>query len=452
MKVGIIGGSGYVGLVTGAGLARKGHEVVCMDIEAEKIRLLQRGHSPIHEQGLTELIREGLRAERLFFTTELAEAVRDREVVFIAVGTPAAEDGNADLNAVLTAARELAPHLRGYTVVALKSTVPPGSSHLVKQVISRHLGPAGAEFDVVANPEFLREGTAVRDFFYPDRIVLGVSTPKAHRVMLRLYSGFGAPMVVTDPATAELTKYAANAFLALKISFINEMARLCEAVGANIHDLRHGLGTDRRIGLGHLHAGIGFGGPCLHKDLLALMRTAERYGCPSKLLADVLAVNDDQIEFLVQQLQKMIGRPLQGKVVALWGLAFKAGTSDTRNAPSLRIIRRLAGEGVRLAVYDPLVKVLPPEYEALVRHGEDPYQVARGAEALVLVTEWPEFGEVDFFRLREEMARPCVIDGRNLLLPAVMERCGFQYAGWGISGRPTAGCPEAQVLYGSVSA
>jgi len=426
MNITVIG-MGYVGIVTAACLADLGHRVVGVEKDPEKVELLNRGISPIYEVGLVDLLRK-LVGRNLQFTVEAGEAVRGSEVIFITVGTPTGEDGNADMTQVLEAASEIARNLNGYKVVVNKSTMPVGSTRMVERVIQEKA--PGEEFDVVSNPEFLREGTAVRDFMHPDRIVIGTDSPRATAVMTELYRPIKAPLFITDPASAEMIKYASNAFLATKVSFINAIANICEAVDADVKEVALGMGYDRRIGFEFLKAGPGFGGSCFPKDCRALLEIARRAGYEFYLLEGVLEVNQRQKERMVEKAERYLGS-LEGKTVAAWGLAFKANTDDVRESPALEIIRMLLDKGARVKAYDPKAmdnarKVMSgPEYV------DSALEAARDADLLMILTDWEEFRVQDFSRVREVMRGRGIIDTRNCLDPASIRRLGFEYQGVG---------------------
>lgn len=434
MHVAMIG-TGYVGLVSGACLADFGHHVTCVDVDEARIAALKHGEIPIFEPGLPELVKTNLREGRLTFTTSLREAVRAASAVFIAVGTPSRRgDGHADLTYVYGAARAIAAELEGFTVIATKSTVPIGTGDEVERII-RTARP-DADFAVVANPEFLREGAAIRDFKHPDRIVVGTDDPRARAVMAEIYRPLylnAAPILHTGRRTAELIKYAANAFLATKITFINEIADLCERVGADVQEVARGIGLDNRIGTKFLHAGPGFGGSCLPKDTLALLKTAQDQAVPLRIVEAVVAVNDARKRAMARKIAAALGS-LRDKTVAVLGLTFKPNTDDMREAPSIALITALTDMGARVRAYDPAgmeqAKAIMPDIE----YCDGPYSCAEGADALVIVTEWEQFRALDLDRLKRVMARPVMIDLRNVYRPEEMARRGFIYDS---VGRPT---------------
>ncbi|HET6439980.1 MAG TPA: UDP-glucose/GDP-mannose dehydrogenase family protein [Anaeromyxobacter sp.] len=433
MNITVIG-TGYVGLVTGTCFAESGHSVVCLDIDPKKIETLRSGGIPIYEPGLEELVRRNVREARLSFTTSYPEGMKLAEVVFIAVGTPPGETGEADLSYVLQAAAELARHMTRYTVIVNKSTVPVGSADRVSEVVSQH---SSQPFDVVSNPEFLKEGAAIDDFMRPDRVVVGVGSERARAVMAELYAPFvraEQPVLFMDVRSAELTKYAANAMLATRISFMNEMATLCERLGADVDQVRRGIGSDRRIGHSFLFPGVGFGGSCFPKDIRAAMSLARHIGLDFDLLRAVERVNERQKRWLLEKAQKHFGS-LAGKTVAVWGLAFKPKTDDMREAPAITVIEGLLGNGARVKAHDPVAaEVAERLFEGRgVELAPTPYAAAEGADALLLVTEWNEFRQPDFVRLRRIMRQPVLFDGRNVWDARKARESGFTYYGVGRS-------------------
>ena len=434
MKIAMIG-SGYVGLVSGACLADFGHEVVCIDKDPDKIAALNEGRMPIYEPGLDTLVAENVRQRRLAFSTDLKPAVAQAQAVFIAVGTPSRRgDGFADLSYVYAAAREIAEALTGYAVVVTKSTVPVGTGDEVERIL-REARP-DLDVGVASNPEFLREGAAIGDFKRPDRIVIGAEDARAAAVMQEVYRPLylnQAPILLTGRRTAELTKYAANAFLATKITFINEIADLCEQVGANVQEVARGIGLDNRIGAKFLHAGPGYGGSCFPKDTLALVKTAQDYGTPVRIVETVVAVNDQRKRAMARKVIAACGGSVRGKRVALLGLTFKPDTDDMRDAPSLSIIAGLQDAGARIVAYDPEGMEQARPLLQGVAYAEDAYACAEGADALVIVTEWNAFRALDLARLKALMAAPVLVDLRNVYAPAEVERHGFDYSGIGIA-------------------
>jgi UDPglucose 6-dehydrogenase len=431
-------GSGYVGLVTGACLAEVGNDVLCVDIDPEKIKGLQAGRIPIHEPGLETLVARNAAAGRLRFLTDAAGAVAHGEALVIAVGTPPGEDGSADLSHVLAVAREIGRHLSSYRVIIDKSTVPVGTADRVAGEISKSLTERGVscEFDVVSNPEFLKEGAAVADFMKPDRVVVGSDSPRAITLMRALYAPFTRNherLIVMDARSAELTKYAANAMLATRISFMNELAGIAERVGADIEQVRQGIGSDSRIGFSFIYPGAGYGGSCFPKDVKALTRTAIEAGAEPNLLQAVEAVNDRQKDVLFNKFSGFFGSKVSGMTVALWGLAFKPNTDDMREAPSRRFLEAAWASGVSVRAYDPVAmheaeKLYPKQCAS----GElvlckSPMEAIEGAEALVVVTEWQEFRSPDFEALKTRLKQPVIFDGRNLYDPERLKSLGFRY-------------------------
>jgi UDPglucose 6-dehydrogenase len=438
MKVSVVG-TGYVGLVTGACLADLGNDVVCVDIDEQKVAGLREGRIPIHEPGLAELVVRNSAAKRLRFTTDAGEAARHGRVQFIAVGTPPDEDGSADVRHVIAAARQIGRAMDGDRVVVNKSTVPVGTAAAVAAAIAEELKARGATHraSVVSNPEFLKEGSAIDDFMRPDRIVVGSDEADATELMRRLYAPFErnhAKLMVTDVASAELIKYAANAMLATRISFMNEMALLAEKLGADIDAVRRGIGSDPRIGRDFLYAGCGYGGSCFPTDVKALVRAADRAGVPTRLLAAVDAVNAHQKRVLVERIEERFGADLAGTTFALWGLAFKPGTDDIREAPSAVVIAELTRRGARVRAYDPVaIDAARRAHGATAGLEFAPSALAalEGADALVIVTEWKEFRSPDLDAMKGAMRRAVIFDGRNILDPRQARAAGFEYTGIG---------------------
>jgi UDPglucose 6-dehydrogenase len=432
MRVAMIG-TGYVGLVSGACFAHFGHHVTCVDKDAEKIAALSRGEIPIYEPGLTELVRSNVRDHRLAFSTELAEPVATAEAVFIAVGTPSRRgDGHADLSYVYAAAREIAAALRRFTVVVTKSTVPVGTGDEVEAII-REQRP-DVDVCVVSNPEFLREGAAIRDFKHPDRIVVGTEDPRGREILAEIYRPLylnAAPILYTDRRTAELIKYASNAFLATKITFINEIADLCEKVGADVQEVARGIGLDNRIGSKFLHAGPGYGGSCFPKDALALIKTGQDHEAPLRILETVVAVNDQRKRAMARKVAAAFGGNLRGRLVAVLGLTFKPNTDDLREAPALAVITALQDMGAKVRAYDPAGMAQAQSLLSGVTYAQNAYACAENADVLVIVTEWEQFRALDLGRLKTLMAQPVVIDLRNVYPPEELRKHGFRYQGVG---------------------
>ena len=426
MKIAVIG-TGYVGLVAGACLAESGNDVVCVDNDQSKVRTLRRGKMPFYEPGLEELVRRNREEGRLTFTATLPKAVRDSAIIFIAVGTPQGEDGSADLQQVLGVAREIARAMNGYKVIVAKSTVPVGTSEKIREAVRRE---TPHPFSVVNNPEFLKQGAAVEDFMKPDRVVIGAEDPRAEEIMREVYGPFtrtGAPIMFMDCASAELSKYAANAMLATRISFMNEVANLCEAVGADVDQVRRAIGSDRRIGSSFLFPGVGYGGSCFPKDVKALVRSAKEKNYEFKILRAVESVNAHQKTRLIGKMRAHFGS-LKGKTVAIWGLAFKPRTDDMREAPSVPLIEALLNGGARVQAYDPeAIPVAKGIFGSRISFASGNYDALKGADCLAVVTEWNEFRRPDFVRMRSLMAAPVVFDGRNVYEPAQMRQYGFTY-------------------------
>jgi UDPglucose 6-dehydrogenase len=426
MKIAVVG-TGYVGLVAGACLAESGNDVICVDRDEAKIRMLRKGRMPIYEPGLEEMVNRNRQEHRLTFTTTLGKAVRDSAIIFIAVGTPQGEDGSADLQHVLGVARDIAKGMNGYTVIVNKSTVPVGTSVKVRGVVRRE---TTHPFSVVSNPEFLKQGAAIEDFMKPDRVVIGAEDPRAAELMLELYQPFtrtGAPIMVMDCASAELTKYAANAMLATRISFMNEVANVCELVGADVDQVRRAIGADRRIGTSFLFPGVGYGGSCFPKDVKAMIQFASEKSYDFKILSAVEQVNERQKMRIFTKMQAHFGS-LKGKTIGVWGLAFKPKTDDMREAPAIPLISALVDAGARVQAYDPeALKVARGIFGTKVQYVTKGYDALKAADALAIVTEWNEFRRPDFARMRKLMRSPVVFDGRNLFTPDQMKGNGFTY-------------------------
>ncbi len=433
MKLAVVG-TGYVGLVAGACLAETGHTVICVDKDQSKIDILLKGELPIYEPGLLEIVEHAVKKERLIFSTDLPSAVRESQVIFIAVGTPSDEDGSADLQHVLAVAKEIGTSMNGYKVIVDKSTVPVGTALKVHAEVAKY---TQHEFDVVSNPEFLKEGAAVEDFLRPDRVVIGADSDRAREVMQDLYAPFvrqGHPVMVMDVKSAEVTKYSANAFLAVKISFINELANFCEEVGADVTKVRIGMGSDRRIGTAFLYPGVGYGGSCFPKDVKALLKTARDNNMPLKVVEAASNVNYEQRHRFLAKIYKHFGEDLTGKRFAMWGLSFKPRTDDMREAPALTIIDELTNRGAQIDAYDPVA--LEEAARRLTNHPhrnqvnlcENQYDALKGADALLVITEWNDFRDPDFDRMKELLKTPQIIfDGRNLWEASKIRPYGFKY-------------------------
>jgi UDPglucose 6-dehydrogenase len=431
LKLSVIG-TGYVGLVVGTCFAESGNDVICVDNDVKKVRKLKKGICPIFEPGLTEFLKKNIQEKRLSFTTDLASAVKGSDIIFLALPTPQSEDGSADLQHVLAVVKQIGRAMDGYKVIVNKSTVPVGTADRVRELLAAE---TSYEFDVVSNPEFLKEGAAVNDFMKPDRIVIGSRSPRALAIMQDLYAPFvrtGNPLIIMDERSSELTKYASNSFLATKVSFMNEVADLCERVGADIDLVRKGMGTDPRIGPQFLFAGIGYGGSCFPKDVAALLNTSTTHHHEFQILSAVETVNKRQKRMIVEKVKKHFQGKLKGRVITLWGLAFKPNTDDVREAPALTIIEALLKEGAHLRVHDPeAMEEMKKTIGSSVRYFDNNYDALKGAEALLLVTEWNEFRRPDFDRMKSLMKSPVVFDGRNVYNPRIMREKGFVYYGIG---------------------
>jgi len=428
MEISIIG-AGHVGLVTGACFADLGNRVVIMDHDRARIAQLKRGRMPFFEPGLEELVKRGMADRRIRFTASVAEAVEHGLAIFICVGTPSRPNGDADLSAVEHVCRQLAKALRAYRLIVEKSTVPVETGEWMARLM-RLAVPRKVPFDVASNPEFLREGSAIDDFLHPDRVVLGVASARAKTLLLQLYKPLKAPMLVTDVKSAELIKHASNSFLALKISFINAVAHVCDRVGANVVNVADGMGLDRRIGRAFLDAGIGYGGSCFPKDVAAFIRIAEKRGYDFQLLKAVVRVNQEQRLFFVKRVTEVL-RDVRGKTIGVLGLAFKPNTDDLRDAPSLDIVRALQRDGARIRAFDPKALAQANGLFRGVIFCKDVYDTLRGADCLALLTEWNEFKELDLARIKKLMRQPVIVDGRNLYDPVALGRLGFRYVGIG---------------------
>lgn len=424
MKIGIIG-SGHVGLVTGGCFAEMGHKVVCIDSDPHKINMLKKSKTPIYEPGLTELIQKNSKAKRLTFSTNIAVAVRETEVLFVCVGTPPKDNGDADLTAVEGVSRQIAKLMTSYRLIVEKSTVPVETGEWVKRTI-KACQPRHIEFDVASNPEFLREGTAVQDFLKPDRVVVGVQSKRAEKILRELYKPLNAPILVTDIKSAELIKHASNSFLSTKISFINLVSKMCDAVGADIQQVAEGMGLDRRIGPKFLNAGIGFGGFCFPKDLSAFIRMMDKRGVDAALLKQVSEINESQKKLFIAKIDSQLWN-LKGKTLGVLGLSFKADTDDMRFAPSIDIIQALLKEGAKIKAYDPQAMPIAKEELPGISFAKDAYDAAKGADALLVLTEWSEFKDLDFAKVKKLLNRPLVFDGRNLYDRKKIEKFGFEY-------------------------
>ena len=425
-------GTGYVGLTTGACLANLGNDVICLDIDEKKIAMLNKGEMPIYEPGLKELVLRNVEEGRLRFTTETKYAIESSDIIFIAVGTPEGEDGSADLKYVLAVAESVGKYMNAYKLVVNKSTVPVGTAEKVRETIKQH---TTQDFDVCSNPEFLREGDAIRDFLSPDRVVMGVDSERAKDAMIKIYRGIvrtGNPLMVTDIKSSEMIKYASNAMLATRISFMNQVSPLCEKMGANIKEVAKGMGLDKRIGPRFLQAGVGYGGSCFPKDVKALMDTLKQNDCSSSILDAVDEVNKKQKLYVIPKIKSLLckdtqGENLEGKKVAIWGLAFKPRTDDMREAPSIVIIKELQKLGAKIKVFDPIAQEESKKHISNIEYAKTPYETVEGVDCLVLVTEWNEFRHLNFEKIKEAMAQPNIVDGRNVYEPKEMKEFGFNY-------------------------
>ncbi len=436
MKIAMIG-TGYVGLVTGTCFAESGNDVCCVDTNEKKINDLLEGNIPIYEPGLDVLVKRNFNNERLTFTTNIETAVDKSLLLFIAVGTPPDEDGSADLSHVLAVAKSIGQCMKEYKIIVDKSTVPVGTAQLVKKTIQEELDKRGVkiEFDVVSNPEFLKEGNAIDDFMKPDRVVVGCDNVRTGEIMKELYSPFvrtGKPILVMDVASAEMTKYAANAMLATKISFMNDIANLCERLGVDVAQVRQGIGSDSRIGYSFIFPGPGYGGSCFPKDVQAIVKTGEKHGYKLEILSAVESVNNRQKKVLFDKLKRRFGDELKNKTIAVWGLAFKPNTDDMREAPSIVLIKNLLAEGCKVKAYDPEAsKEAYKIFGDKIEYVNKQYSALENADALVIVTEWNEFRRPDFDKIKSLLKQPIIMDGRNLFDPKKMAEIGFEYEGIG---------------------
>ena len=434
MKLSVIG-SGYVGLVVGTCFAESGNDVICVDNDERKLRMLKKGESPIFEPGLSDLLTKNLADSRIVFTENLEKAVRGTDIIFLALPTPQSEDGSADLQHVLAVAKLIGKYMNGYKVIVNKSTVPVGTADRVRDIVAKE---TTFEFDVVSNPEFLKEGAAVNDFMKPDRIVVGSRSARALAMMEELYSPFirtGNPLIVMDERSSELTKYAANSFLATKVTFMNEIANLCEKVGADVDLVRKGMGTDARIGTQFLFAGIGYGGSCFPKDVAALLNTSNSYGHELQILQSVESANKRQKLVIPEKIKNHFKGKIKGLTVALWGLSFKPNTDDVRDAPALSIIAALLKGGATVRAHDPeAMEEMKRKIGHTVKYFDNNYECLKGADALVIATEWNDFRRPDFERMKLIMKQPVIFDGRNIYDPRVMVERGFVYYGIGRGG------------------
>ncbi|MHB8076503.1 UDP-glucose dehydrogenase family protein [Desulfosporosinus fructosivorans] len=432
MKISIIGGTGYVGLITGLGLAVHDHDVICMDGDSRKLNKLNNGELPIFEESLPELLKEATDRNKVVFTNNIKTAVRESDIIMIAVGTPESKNGDTDMSQLILALKLVAGFMNNYKTIVIKSTVPVGTCAMARMIIKDNLNHPMIPFDVVSNPEFLREGNAVRDFLKPDRIVVGVDTPESEGVMKELYSTFDAPLIFTDTRSSEMVKYACNAYLATRISFINEISEISEKVNADIHAILQGMKLDKRIGSHYLNPGPGFGGPCLAKDLKSLINFAGKANADLPLLKAVLERNGLQIKSITDYIMSEL-KDVGSKKIAVLGLSFKAGTNDTRNSPAIHLLEKLADTKTTIHVYDPVVKNLEEPLHSRVTFPENIEDTIKDADCLIVMTEWPEFKELELKAVYNMMKTPLIVDTRNIFAPDKAHNLGFQYKGIGIA-------------------
>lgn len=425
-------GTGFVGLATGVGLAELGNRVICVDIDEEKIDNLNNGHVPIYEEGLDDLIERNKKLNRIFFTTDIEEAVNLSDIIFICVGTPSRENGEVDLSQVISAIEGIGRTLNSYKIIAIKSTIPVGTLELIEDILSKKGKIKGKDYDLAVVPEFLREGKAVYDFFNPTRIVIGADKESVSKVLEEIFLPLEAPIVSTTPVVAQLIKYASNAFLAARISFINEIANICDHIGVNVRDVIEGMKYDKRIGGDYLSPGIGFGGPCLSKDLNGLIKMAESHGYQPRYLKSILEKNEQQISYVFSKLEKVLGGLNSHTEIGVLGLTFKPNTNDVRNSLSIKIIGKIKEKGVRVKAYDPRGIEEARKYISDVIFCKDLYESVKGSDALLILTAWDEFREIDLERVRYLMKSPIIIDGVNILDPNRVKRFGFIYEGIGV--------------------
>lgn len=427
MKISVIG-TGYVGLVAGTCFAESGNDVICVDKDINKIKVLKKGKTPIFEPGLEELLKKNIHEKRLTFSTDIIEAVKKSHIIFLALPTPQSEDGSADLKHVLNVAKQVGKYMDGYKVIVNKSTVPVGTAFKVRDIVSKE---TNFEFDVVSNPEFLKEGAAINDFLKPDRVIIGTSSDKARKIMADLYAPFvrtGKPVIFMDELSSELTKYAANALLATKVSFMNEIANLCERVGADVQNVRVGVGSDERIGPQFLFPGVGYGGSCFPKDIAALVKTSDNYGYNFQILKAVEKINREQKKLIVKKVLKHFDGNIKNKNIAVWGLSFKPNTDDMREAPSITIINELLKNGAKVHAHDPVAMEQAKQiFKNKIKYFKSNYDALKNVDALVIVTEWNEFRRPDFEKMAKLMKNNIIFDGRNIYNPEVMKESGFIY-------------------------
>ncbi len=431
MRVSIIGGTGYIGLVTGIGLAVKGHNVICADIDHSKIEKMKRGILPVYEDGLEALLRKAKQEGHISFTDNIHNAVTGADLLMIAVGTPEGLNGETDMNQLLNALKSIACSMDKHKTIVIKSTVPVGTNDMAAVFLKKHLKSSFQSFSLISNPEFLREGSAVKDFLNPDRIVIGTYDNDALQTMRDLYSGFDCPFIVTEPCSAEMVKYACNSYLAARISFINEIAEICEKVGADIQSVTEGMKFDKRIGGNYLNPGPGFGGPCLHKDIRSLIYFGEQSGADAGMLRAILERNEKQVENIMQYIGTAL-KSIKNKKVAVLGLSFKAGTDDTRNSPAISLIRMLTGAKYKVSVYDPKVREIEDSLKSSVMMTKSIDEASANADCIVVMTEWEEFFDMDLEALYNVMRHAYMVDARNIISPKRASKAGFQYKGIGV--------------------
>uniref|UniRef100_A0A7C3MI54 UDP-glucose 6-dehydrogenase n=1 Tax=Dictyoglomus thermophilum TaxID=14 RepID=A0A7C3MI54_DICTH len=429
-NVGIIG-TGYIGLVTALGLAEVGNRVICLDIDEEKINLLKKGISPIHEEGIEELLNRNIKEKRIFFTTDFQETIEKSEIIFICVNTPSKEDGEVDLSQVISSAKSISKFLKNRKIIAIKSTIPIGTLSKIREIFSKEGKKEGDEYELAIVPEFLREGKAVYDFFNPSRIVIGAEKDYVINSLKDLFSPFQAPMVITTPITAILIKYASNAFLAMRVSFINEIANICERFSVDVFEVIEGMKYDKRIGGEHLSPGIGFGGPCLSKDLMGLIKMAEKSGYEPDFLRAILEKNEHQVRHIVYKVKEQLSDLLYDYTISIWGLTFKPNTNDVRNSLAIKIINLLKNDGANIKAYDPYGMEEAKKIIKDVEYCNDIYEASKDSDLVLILTAWNEFKKVDFLKLKRLMKKPIIIDGVNILDPKEAKNHGFIYKGVG---------------------
>jgi UDPglucose 6-dehydrogenase len=429
-NIGIIG-TGYIGLVTSLGLSKLGNKVICMDVDEDKISLLKKGISPIYEEGITELLYESLREKRIIFTTNFEDVVKNSEILFICVNTPPKENGEVDLSQVISSTKSIAKFIERRKIIAIKSTIPVHALSKIREILNKEGKTEGEDYELAVVPEFLREGSAIKDFFNPSRIVIGAEKEDVAEIIKEIFSPLNSPIIITKPVSAILIKYASNAFLAMRISFINEIANICEKFNVDVYEVIEGMKYDKRIGNEYLNPGIGFGGPCLEKDLMGLIKMAEKKEYSPDFLKAILEKNEHQVRYVIYKVKEELSDLLYDYTISVWGLTFKPDTKDVRNSLSLRIISLLKNEGAYIKAYDPLGMDEARKIINDIEYGNDPYDTASESDALLILTSWKEFREVDLKRLKSIMKRPIIIDGVNILDPHKVKEMGFIYKGIG---------------------